>query len=288
MKHLIILQAIILLFIASCTKTKEIIVSGNQAPDDPTIENVIIENYVIKLYISLFGREPVEEEFDYAFNLLRDNELNKEARDKIADELLNDEEYYMNLYVLIFKDILPEKDTTVFTEALKIINNKLENAMDPNFIADLEYELNRLLLAREMPLLFTKQEIDIKEVYKRMVNNEVYDEINMGTENFVISLFDFFLHRYPTVDELENSKNIVDDKSDIIFLQYGSSKDDFLDIFFSSNEFLEGQVIYLYNKHLYRDPDTEEMAELTYIYHQNGDFNELQKYIFTLDEYIGI
>ena len=41
----------------SCTKVEEVFVDGNTHPIDPTIENMIIENYVNKLYISTIGRE---------------------------------------------------------------------------------------------------------------------------------------------------------------------------------------------------------------------------------------
>ena len=47
----------------SCDKTEEVYIEGNVAPPDETIENVIIENYLNKLYISLLGRKATDEEF---------------------------------------------------------------------------------------------------------------------------------------------------------------------------------------------------------------------------------
>ena len=52
---------------------------GNTHPNDPTIENTVIENYVNKLYISTIGREPTTLEFDDNFETLREANLSQQA-----------------------------------------------------------------------------------------------------------------------------------------------------------------------------------------------------------------
>ena len=61
------------------------------------------------------------------------------------------------------------------------------------------------------------------------VSPEIYDEINMGTENFVVSIFQNFFHRYPTAAELYSASNMVDGNQSTIFNTNGSSKKDFIE-----------------------------------------------------------
>ena len=107
----------------------------------------------------------------------------------------------------------------------------------------------------------------------------------MGTENFVVATFQNFLFRYPTNVELDNAKTMVDGLPASLFLLSGNSKADFIDIFFDSDDYFEGQVISLYHKYLFRDPDTEEMYRLTTEYFQSHNYQDLQLSILTSDEY---
>jgi hypothetical protein len=60
-----------LFVVSSCNNDRDaILVEGNIAPPDPTIEMVIVEGYINKLYISLLGREPSVNEFNIAIDLL--------------------------------------------------------------------------------------------------------------------------------------------------------------------------------------------------------------------------
>jgi hypothetical protein len=110
----------------------------------------------------------------------------------------------------------------------------------------------------------------------------------MGTENFVRATYENFLFRYPTEYELEQAKTMVDGFNSILFLENGNSKDDFLDIFFDSDDYYESRARDLYNKYLFREPDSEEMVEGAILYKQSDDYKLLQKSILTMDEYVGI
>ena len=58
-----------MLSVFACTKVEDIIVTGNTNPPDKTIENITIETYINKLYISTIGREPTEIEFLSDFSI---------------------------------------------------------------------------------------------------------------------------------------------------------------------------------------------------------------------------
>ena len=129
---------------------------------------------------------------------------------------------------------------------------------------------------------------NVVDVHHRCVNNILYDELNMGSFNYVVSIYQNFLHRYPTEYELENGIIMVDGEQSICFEQNGDSKNDFNSLFFEHNGYYEGQIISIYNKLLFRDPTTLEISELIQSFKQNKDYQSLQKRILTTDEFLGI
>ena len=56
-----------------------------------------------------------------------------------------------------------------------------------------------------------------------------------------------FLSRYPTEDEEKRSIEMVDGFGTVIFGKEGSSKGDFITLFFDSDDYLEGQVSEIYS-----------------------------------------
>jgi len=130
--------------------------------------------------------------------------------------------------------------------------------------------------------------INIVGLHKRVINNYFYDQINMGTENFVNASFQNFFYRYPTSIELDQSKFMVDGLQGVLFLQIGNDKDDFLNIFFSSDSYYEGQVRDLYLRYLFREPTASESTTLTSTYKNSLNYKTLQKSILVLDDYVGL
>jgi len=206
------------LIISSCTKIEDVIVGGNTHPTDPTIENTVIENYVNKLYISTIGREPTTSEFDTNFETLRGADLSQESREAVIAEILNKEEYYNNLFKIESANILNGVDTAMINERFDLYKYFLMNAsgFDSIYIG---YEFERLSVLKQALPDFNAGIITNTELYKRMVNNNFFDEINMGTENFVVAMFQHFLLRYPTGAEVENAKTMVDDGNATVFFE---------------------------------------------------------------------
>ena len=78
MRNSLYLFALALVF--SCSKDSTELIPNNVAPPDYTVDRVIKENYINKLYISMLGREPSTNEFNSARNLLGD-EVTQESRE---------------------------------------------------------------------------------------------------------------------------------------------------------------------------------------------------------------
>ncbi|MDA1009320.1 MAG: hypothetical protein O3C42_02055, partial [Bacteroidetes bacterium] len=257
-------------------------------PPDYTIENTTIENYINKLYISTIGREPTEAEFTTDFNLLRNANLSQKSREIVIDGILNKSEYSFNLFTLESANILNSVDTAKINERISSYQQFLlvtTNFLDSIYVAN---ELERMLTFQNSLTAFYLGTTTITELYRAMANNIFFDEINMGTENFVVAMFQHFLSRYPTDSELESAKDMVDDKNATLFFETGNGKNDFLDIFFTSNEYFTGQTNILFNRYLFRNPSSEESVNYSLDYINTGDYKSLQKRILSSDEFIGL
>jgi hypothetical protein len=116
-------------------------------------------------------------------------------------------------------------------------------------------------------------------------NTYIYDDINMGTENFVVSVFQSLLNRYPTNQELESGKDMVNGRPSVLFLQQGSTKNDFLSIFFSARSYYEGQVTLLFQENIFRMPNTSELMEYTNFYIEKKNYETLLLEILSSSAY---
>lgn len=282
------LFSLFFVFFASCKKEEVLLIDNNIAPPDHTVENITVENYVNKLHIALLGRKPTEEEFNSSLNNLLNSNLSESSRISVIQSIHDQVQYFENEFSIMRSNFLNNADSAEFAEAKWVI--EFAKSATSNQI---EIDFWNAELLRIEPLISLESDLGlktktIKESHEVIVNNFVYDEINMGTENFVISLFQNFLLRYPTQAELESGKNMVDGKSDALFTEIGKNKNEFLSIFFNNNEYYEGQVRSNYLRFLYREPSADEISLLVSQYKKTGDYQEIQNYILSSDEYLGI
>jgi len=285
MKKLLFLFSV--LIISSCSKIEDVIVGDNTMPPDNTIENTTIETYINKLYISTIGREPTESEFLSDFSILREADISQESRGVVIDGIINKDEYYNNLFKLECEHLLLGLDTADINQNILVINVLLTTAQGLELLY-FEDALERMLKLQEVLPGLGDGTISNIEMHKRMVNNNMYDEINMGTENFVISMFQSFMQRYPTISELENGKLMVNDNNASLFFIPGNGKEDFINIFIESDEYFTGQTNILFNRYLFRDPTSEESVNYSLDYINSQDYKLLQRRILSTNEFIGL
>jgi len=285
MKQLLFLFSV--LIISSCTKIDDVVVDGNIHPPDYTIENTTIENYINKLYISAIGREPTETEFISDYSVFRESNLSQESREIVIDGILNKQEYNNNLFKLESEHLLLGLDTADINQNIFVLNILLStaNGIDSIYFAE---NLARILKLQEVLPGLSNGSISTIEMHKRMVNNNFYDEINMGTENFVISMFQSFMQRYPTNSELDNGKLMVNDNNSSVFFVPGNGKEDFINIFIGSDEYYSGQTNILFNRYLFRNPTSEESVNYSLDYINSQNYKLLQRRILSTNEFVGI
>ena len=285
MKKLLFLFSVLIL--SSCTKIEDVIVGDNTLPPDNTIENTTIETYINKLYISTIGREPIESEFTTDFTTLREADISQESREVVIDGILNKDEYYNNLFKLECEHLLLGLDTADINQNIHVLNVLISTAQGLELIY-FEDALEKMLKLQEVLPGLGNGTISNMEMHKRMVNNNFYDEINMGTENFVVSMFQSFMQRYPTLSELESGKLMVNDNNASVFFVPGNGKKDFINIFIESDEYYTGQTNILFNRYLFRDPTSEESVNYSLDYINSQDYKLLQRRILSANEFIGL
>jgi hypothetical protein len=289
MKRLICFFSIAtLIFCSSCTKDDIVYIDGNTAPPDGTIENITKENYVNKLYISILGRQATSAEFTDGLAILNKNNLNTANRTELVDLILSDEAYFHNEYRVIRGEVLDGLDTIEVPNYINIFEQSLLTTNDQSQIAIINEALIKLRLMEEIIPDLISGTIHLNEVQNRCVYNYFYDKINMGTENFVVSMYQNFFFRYPTTSELSTSSDMVNGTQTILFFKIGKSKEDFIDYFLESDEYYEGQIRLAYLRFVFREPSDIEATSEAGLYMIDLDYKAVQKRILISDEYVGL
>ena len=279
---------LMLAIFSSCTKHEEVLIPGNGPPPDSTLSSIVIETYVNKAYISVLGRKPSDTEKAEGTTVLESGALSQTSREAFIQSVLDQPEYYENLYKNYYTYLLVNFDTAQTTFFIGLYQNLITQPEYAQYIDLLNYEIARLEALRDAYPNLVAGNISVAQMHRTMIDNSFYDELNMGTENFVISSFEHFFSRYPSDAELAEAAKIVDGLSGVLFFQIGTSKQDFMDIFFASEDYYGGQVKIVYNAYLFRQPTSEESALYSTYYKNTEDYKGLLKKVLTTDEYVGI
>jgi hypothetical protein len=281
------LISICLLF-TSCEKD-EVIVPDNVAPPDGTVSQLVVETYINKCYISLLGRKPTEQEESAAKATLADGALSVQSRRTMLAPIMASAEYRNKMFdTETIRLLTVPYDPNEVQLWIDIYTDLLDDPAYLPFINLLQVEIDRLEELQLLPQLVAQGQIDRREMHLRLVNNFFYDQLNMGSFNLVVSMYNHFLFRDPTEAETNAGITMVDGFTAVVFYENGSSKDDFIRNFFNSDDYHEGVVRELFLRHLFREPTTEEMNYHAVRYLSTDNFEEVLKGILTMDEYVGL
>ncbi|MEM7367935.1 MAG: hypothetical protein AAF587_04995 [Bacteroidota bacterium] len=289
MNRLFIFLLIPLVFLACSQPEGElIIVPDNIPPPDLSVPEVVKDNYVNKLFISLLGRKPSALELNGARAFLDKDNAAPEDRKALVADILDQREFSQRTFDIARVEILNNLDTADITENIFIFNLLKEDPQYADFIDLIDFEIGRLVALKRSPEDLESGQISRIDMHRRCVDNSFYDEINMGTQNFVLAMFEYFLDRYPTEAEEQNAILMIDGFNSVLFGVEGKSKEDYLDIFFGSDDYFEGQVVDIYQDFMFRSPHSLEMSTATIDYQQSRNYRSLLTDILTTDEYLGL
>jgi hypothetical protein len=288
-----------LIVVSSCKKDI-LVIDDNNPPVYSAIPTVLIENYINRIYIDLIGREPLDSEMLIDVQYLRDNDVSIESRDSLIYKLQfdtlyieGDESYQLAYFHRIYDMVKVRliEGASNGDISFYMSNHYADYEVDSvagNLIEAQKHLLKyyRLSDIIDSELDYYNNIIDIKEMHKRMIYNSIYDQINMNTFNFVNAAFDNLLFRYPTQNEFNNSYFMIEDNQPFTIFGYsGSNKLDFTNLICDSREFYEGIIQWTYLTMLARIPTSIERDFLMNDFYITTDFQKLQRFIMTTDEY---
>lgn len=292
---------LLLLFAASCKKDVDII-QNNIPPFYDGISDLKIENYINRVFIDVIGREPLKSEMATEVALLKKDSLSREARKRLVAKLQNDTTFisgdssykkacFRQYYNAAKSRILEGASDDDIQEKIGPLEfSLLVDSLEGNFakVAVTRNEIRKLKELLNAQYAFAAGTIDISAFYFRVVNNAVYDEINMNTFNLIRASFDNLYFRYPTETEFWIGYNMVEsNQAGTLFGQNGQNKDDYLRIITQSTAFYEGLIIYAYRTLLGRQPETNETIALLPQFVQTKDYGKVCEAILITDAYAG-
>jgi len=273
------------LYLSSCKPEKKLVgVKGNTSPVDGTGAPINKENYITRVYISLLGRKPTPTESASALGIL--STFSRPQITTLLNDLLNRPEYPLRAYDQARVDYLQNLDTADIRSQINLYESQLPLIQDSFQIDFIRKELVYLYQLDSVIPDLQAGKLTREQMHMRCIRNYFYDQINMGTANFVISSFQNFLFRYPTESELSSAITMVDGGSGVLFLTGGNSKADYLSIFFSSLPYAEGQVRDAFKRYLFRESTTAELSSLSVKLQQDQDYRALQRNLLSSDEYV--
>lgn len=298
--HLLFSVFLFTLFISACKKDKEIVVPDNNAPYYDGIPKVVLQNYINRLFIDLIGREALDTEMETEENYLRANNLSISARAFLIHKLQTDttyivgdssykQAYYNRFYELCKARVIEAASNDVIYEQIGPLEYQatLDSISGDSLLMALSkqkvYNLKQIIACEKD---YLRDSIEIKDVFARMLNNAVYDQINMNTFNFLNASFNDLFFRFPTSNEFNAGFNMVEyNTADVLFGKSASHKGEYLQILVNSEEFYEGIIRWMYNNLIARDPSTQEVYNLMQTFLNDHDVQKVQLHIMQSDEY---
>ena len=288
-----------LLALSACEK-EEIFIPDNDPLDNTYISTLQVENYINRLFIDLIGREPLDTEMALELTTLQNAELSEEARRSLIEKLQSDvtiipgdssyqRAYYYRLFEVVKARMIEGVENDYLLEDRNNFVNSMQAAMASGDSANAAYhrdQVNEIDAVLAIPQNYMKDSIGIQEVFYRMIDNYVYDIINMNTFNFVNATFYDLFYRFPTQQEYDISFEMIENNvSGVIVGMPGTNRGEFMEIMSSSSQFYEGLIIWAYQSLLVREPSAAEIQYHMSYFASDKNFQELQIQIMITNEY---
>ena len=267
----------------SCSTT---VIPVDQLPADSTITNVELENYINRTYIALLNRKPSDAELATALGQLDVDRYDREIRSTYVLGLQVRPSSKWAAWQFLSDRLIDGIDTARIYSDQEWFQERYDNASSPGDAAWWGMLLNKSVNHINAMHGWFEGDTSYTNLCSWMVRLYSYDEINAGTENFVVSIYQHFFHRYPTDIELQQASDMVNNQWGLLYGKNGNSKADFLSIIFSSGEYEQGMVISLFESYYNRTPNTNETLKYLDLIQQNWTRTELQRYILTSSEYV--
>jgi hypothetical protein len=282
-------------------KPEEIVFPDNPVPPYDEISTILVQNYVNRMYIDLIGREPTDLEMERDVALMEADSLSMEIRLTVMNELMTGTDsldgttyrtlYHEKLYTDLKARFLEGASDAILNEGYGLARGMaITDSLNGNWegYAINQANAERLLAVLECPVALELQEIEVRDACARMMWNDVYDQINMNSFNFVNASFDDLYQRFPTQAEFDVSYNIIEyNQPNLIFGFSANDKPSYIEALVWNPEWNEGMVRWQFRSFLARDPSDAEVLEAVDEFGLNNLTADIQRYILQSDEYAG-
>jgi hypothetical protein len=298
--HHLFLAFCVFIFFGSCSEKEQVVQKNNTPLDVHRVSTIKIKNYVNRTFIDILGRNPTDEEMDSIVVNLEKNNLSSKSRLDFIIKIQTDNSfrigdssyqkvYYQRVYDMVKSKMIEGTDDGEF-------NRTIGNAKFAVKVARLNGDSVRVFrslasIDRAQNVLNSKLDyrygrITINEMFARMANNAVYDDINMNTFNFVNATFDDMFYRFPTQEEFNIAFDIVQNNEiGFLFGGYATNKSEYCTVLSQSDEFYVGLINWTYNNLLSRNPTAQEVNNLFAKLRRTDNFQWLQYTLASSDEY---
>ena len=287
--------------LSSCKKEEQVVFEDNDIPDYSGVSTILVENYVNKVFIDLIGREPTDVEMNTEVTALENGNLSASARTALCNKLMfSDVEVdgtaYKDAYFRKLYDdqksryINGASEATCQDEYNLYRNIAYQDSLNGNLFS---YEIIMLEANKMKAVIDSRTElrdgiITIDEMCRRMMYNSIYDDINMGSFNFINASFDDCFDRFPTDSEYDLVYEAIESNlTGSLFGQAVSNKPEYLNVLTASLEFDEGLIRWAYTTLLARDATSSEVYNRIGLFGETKNIHAVQRYILISDEYAG-
>ena len=283
----------------SCRRSGED-VPNNRPASFENVSTVKVENYINRLYIDLLGREPLDQEVIRDLAGLRAGDLDYDSRRRLITMLMTDSSfvegdssykkaYYQRIYDLTKARLLEGAGDDEFRQQIGNARFAVTSARltgDSIAVYSALETIDRCENVLKSRRSYQLGLIDIRGMYASMLDNPVYDIINMNTLNFVNASFDDLFFRFPTRDEFDIAYGIIESgKGASLFGGFADNKPAYCQMLVNSREFSEGMIKWCYLSLVGREPNTQETYNLLEDFHKTKNLQEVQINILITDEY---
>jgi len=283
-----------------CKTTETVQVKNNQPQNYKGVSTLRIENYVQRMFIDLIGREATDIERISFTNQLKKAELHDSCRRRLVNILLFDTTYRVgdssyrhafaqriyNLSKARFVEGASDLDIAQFIGNLNFaitISRLNGDSIGVYRYIDQRRKYVILLNSRSA---FKNNTKDYRNMCAVMMNNSIYDQINMNSFNFINAVFDNCLNRNPSQSEFDRSYQIIHyNEPAIIFSRWAANKNEYCDAIVNSDAFHEAQIRWFYFVLLQREATTAEVSALYYSFYQNHQIEQVIQQLISGDEY---
>lgn len=294
---LVLLQ---LLVLSGCTREQLRVEPDNDAPWYGGVPTILVENYVNRVFIDMLGREPVDSEMTVHVQYLRAGELSQARRADWIQRLQTDtmpaagdssyqSVYYRRFYEMTKVRLLEGVSDAYLNGQISIVRFGIQVDSlngDTAAVNKKRMELARFERVLQCEYDYRYGRIGLDSMCARMVDNPVYDFINMNSFNFINATFDNLYFRYPTQSEFERAYVMVDaGQPATLFGRAGSNKSDYIRIVVAQNELWQGWILWAYKTLLARDPSTSELYTALLQLNSSKNFHTTLSNILISDEY---